>query len=95
MTRQELIEMAKKNYSFAEILKTREFTIKKREPLNDGTGETLVWRLEKSDEIIEILTSGENDPCIVLNEALLGFEKLEKYDLIKILHAGGEWRWSL
>jgi RecA-family ATPase len=94
MTRQELIEMAKKNYSFAEILKTREFTVKKREPLRDGSGETVVWRLEKSNQIIEILTSGENDPCIVLNEALLGFEKLEKYDLIKILHTGDEWRFA-
>ena len=94
MTRQELIEIAKKNYSFAEILKTREFVVKKREPLRDGSGETVVWRLEKSNQIIEILTSGENDPCIVLNEALLGFEKLEKYDLIKILHAGDEWRFT-
>ena len=59
MTRQELIEMTKVNYSFAEILKTREFTVKKREPLRDGSGETVVWRLEKSNQIIEILTSGE------------------------------------
>ena len=94
MTRPELIEMAKKNYTFAEILKTREFTVKKREPLRDGSGETVVWRLEKSNQIIEILTSGEIDPCIVLNEALIGFEKLEKYDLIKILHAGDEWRFA-
>jgi hypothetical protein len=92
MTRRELVEGAKKNYSFAEILKTREFTVKTRELLKDGSGETVVWRLEKSNQVIEILTSGENDPCIVLNEALLGFEKLEKYDLIKILHAGDDWR---
>lgn len=94
MTRQELVESAKKKYSFAEILKTREFTVKTREPLRDGSGETVVWRLEKSDQIIEIFTSGENDPCIVLNEALLGFEKLEKYDLVKILHAGNESRFA-
>jgi hypothetical protein len=79
-------------YSFAEILKTREFTVKTREPLKDGSGETVVWRLEKSKQVIEILTSGENDPCIVLSEALLGFEKLEKYDLLRILHAGDDWR---
>ena len=92
MTRQELIEIAKKNYSFVEILKTREFTVKRREPLNDGSGDTVIWRLEKSSQVIEILTSGEDEPCIVLNEALLGFEKLEKYDLLKILHAGDDWR---
>ena len=73
MTRQELIEMAKKNYSFSEILKTREFIVEKREPLKDESGETIVWRLEKSGQEIRILTSGEDDPCIVLNEALLGF----------------------
>lgn len=92
MTRQELVESAKKNYSFAEILKTREFTVKTRELLKDGSGETVIWRLEKSNQVIEILTSGENDPCIVLSEALLGFEKLEKYDLLRILHAGDDWR---
>ena len=92
MTRQELIEMAKKNYSFSEILKTREFIVEKREPLKDESGETIVWRLEKSGQEIKILTSGEDDPCIVLNEALLEFEKLEKYDLLRILHAGDDFR---
>ena len=54
MSRQELVESAKKLYSFAEILKTREFTVKTREPLKDGSGETVVWRLEKSNQVIEI-----------------------------------------
>lgn len=92
MTRRELIEMAKKNYSFSEILKTREFVVEKREQLNDGTGETIVWRLDKSDQVVRILTSGEDDPCIVLNDALIGFQQLEKYDLLRILHSGDDYR---
>lgn len=92
MTRQDLIELTKQKYSFSEILQSRGFSVKSREPLKDGSGETVLWELEKSGEKFEVLTSGENDPCIVLNDALLGFEKIEKFDLLRILHAGDDWR---
>jgi RecA-family ATPase len=92
MTRQELIEIAKTHYSYAETLTSRGFRIQTREELKDGSGEAIVWRLEKQGQIVEILTCGENEPCIVLNEGLTGFEKLEKFDLLRVLHAGNDWQ---
>jgi hypothetical protein len=92
MNRQQLIEVAKANYSYSEILKSRGFDIKKRETLNDGSGEAIVWVSNMTGKTVEILTTGEDDPCLVLNEGLLGLDKLEKFDLIRILHSGDDWR---
>jgi hypothetical protein len=92
VTRQELIEMTKKHYSYAELLQTRGFGVKERKPLNDGSGDCVVWSLTKSGHTIDILTAGEDEFCTVLNEALFGVEKLEKFDLLRILHAANDWR---
>jgi RecA-family ATPase len=92
MTRNEFIEMTKQRYSYAELLQTRGFGVKERKPLNDGTGDSVVWSITKSGHTIDILTAGEDEFCTVLNEGLFGVEKLEKFDLLRILHAANDWR---
>ena len=86
----QLLEVAK-SYSFAEILESKNFMLVDEKISADGRSPAKIWENNQLEEAIQIITGAEDEDCYLLAKVSVSEMKLNKLELIKLLHAGGNW----
>jgi hypothetical protein len=87
----ELLEFAKSQYTYKEIIATADFRIIKQGVLKDGVTPSTDWLNDQGPEDIYLMTTTEDDSCFDLSDSASDKRELNKLELIRILHAGGDW----
>ena len=87
----ELLEYAKSQYTYKEIIATADFRIIEQKFLNDGKTSATTWFNDQGAEDIYLLTTTEDDPCFDMSDSASDKRELNKLELIRILHTGGDW----
>ena len=87
----ELLEFAKSQYTYKEIIAPADFRITKQEVLNDGVTPGTIWLNDQGAEEIYLMTTTEDDPCFDISDSASDKRELNKLELIRILHTGGDW----
>jgi hypothetical protein len=87
----ELLEYAKSQYTYKEIIATADFRIIEQKFLNDGKTSVTTWFNDQGAEYIYLQTTTEDDPCFDISDSASDKRELNKLELIRILHTGGDW----
>lgn len=89
-TYKQIEDLVNSHYNFKEILSTKGFRIIETETLNSG-GTLTKWINDESDNDVHLITTDEDSPCIDFSDEA-DIRELSKLDLIRTLHAGGDWK---
>ena len=65
----ELLEFAKSQYTYKEIIASADFRIIEQKVLNDGITPATTWFNDQGAEDIYLLTTTEDDPCFDMSDS--------------------------
>lgn len=87
----QMLEIAK-TYSFAEILESKNFKLIGEKLSSDGRSSAKIWENIQLEEAVQVITGSEDDDCYLMAKVSSSEIRLNKFELIKMLHAGGNWQ---
>lgn len=88
----ELSIYAKANYSWDEILRSADFRVESTEELKNSDGKAITWVNEQGPKPVRLMTTAEDLPAFDISSLSVEKPKLSKLELIRILHAGNNWK---
>jgi hypothetical protein len=91
MSYREAVGVAK-NYSFFEIFQPVGFLFVKERKSPDGSEFANLWENGDLDQKTQIITGAEDDDALMISLTHTDGIRINKLELIKQLHAGGDWR---
>ena len=87
----EMLEIAK-TYSFLEIFQPVGFVFIQERTSPNGSGIASLWENSDLDQKTQIITGAEDDDCFLISITHIDGVRMNKLELIKQLHAGGDWK---
>lgn len=88
----ELTAYAKANYSWEEILRSADFRVEATETLKGSNEKAYTWVNEQGPSPVRLMTTDEEKPAFDISSLSVDKPKLTKLELIRILHAGNNWK---
>jgi hypothetical protein len=86
----ELVEIAK-TYSYSEILQPVGFVVTRKKASEDGNSTVSCWENKDLGHIEQIITESEDKDCYFTSAKKVDDMTLNKFELLKLLHAKGDW----